>query len=70
MDRDWIYSSFLWIQIFCAVMGIISLSRFLLPLKIGLENKDQKLISKGIAYLVVGIMCYTLFFILIIMKLI
>lgn len=70
MDLECIYGSYLWIQIFCVVMGIISLSRFLLPLKMGLEQKNQKLISKGMAYLVVGIMCYTIFFILIIMRLI
>ena len=68
MDFDWIYLSYLPIQIFCIAYGTFSLTRGPLPLKIGLEQKNQKLITKGIAYLVSGIVCITVFLGLIVSK--
>ena len=61
MNFDWLYLSYLPIQIFCIAFGIFSLTRAPLPLKVGMQEKNQKLITKGVAYFVIGIVCILIF---------
>lgn len=61
MDFDWLYLSYLPIQIFCIIYGTFSLTRAPLPIKVGLQEKNQKLVTKGVAYLVIGTVCIFIF---------
>lgn len=44
-----------------AIAVVISLSRFILPLKKGIKEENQKLVTKGMVYLMIGVFGIGLF---------
>lgn len=61
MDFDWLYFSYFPIQIFSIAFGTFALTRAPLPIKTGIKENNQKLVTKGIAYLIIGIVCMFIF---------
>jgi len=59
MGVEWYFLQIL--KTICAIAVGISLPRFVLPLKKGIKEEDQKLVAKGMIYLMVGVFGIGLF---------